>query len=189
MKQVVLNIAIMMMLAPALSTTGLHALDLPDDAFVLLAEAAADPCSICADRKIQKAFEIMDNILVPGTVIQTDEHCRLIKIAAGKDNEFSLSCYPPDTLTAFLTEDEQPPVVVFAFYTPQNRLVGIAETDYTDRPTADQFHDSRPGTVYEGRIRLIPYKYGDGPTYNYFQQTNKLMIHCRVLQLKPMLSK
>ncbi|MBN2299377.1 MAG: hypothetical protein JXM72_12325, partial [Deltaproteobacteria bacterium] len=169
-------------------TTCLHALDLPDDAFVLLAEAAADPCSICAEHKQIKAFEIMNRWFVPGKEIQTDERCLLIKTAAADDNEFSLNCYPSVALNDSLTTGEQPPQIVFTFYTPQKRLVGISETDYTDRPLADLFHASKPGTVYEGRIRLIPYTYGDGPAYIYFQQRHKLMIHCRVLELKPVSS-
>ena len=164
-----------------------YAMDLPDDAFQLFAEATVDPCSICAEQKREKAFHIMNDRFIPGRVIQTDDNCRLIK--TGSDNDLSLSCYPSDALNTSITDDEQLPQVVFSFHTRQKRLVGIAETDYTDAPAADLFHASKPGTVYEGRIIIIPYKYGDGPAYNYFQQSNKLLIHCRVLQLDPVLSR
>ena len=164
-----------------------HALDLPDDAFQLLAQATVDSCLLCAEQKREKAFRILNETLIPGRVIQTDESCLLIK--AGSDNDLSLSCYPSEALIASILQDERLPQVVFSFYTPQNSLVGVSETDYTDAPAADLLHTSMPGTVYEGRIRLIAYKYGDGTTFNYFQQTNKLLIHCRVLQLEPVLAK
>lgn len=170
-------------------TMHLHAMDLPEEAFALLAEAAADPCSICAWNKTKKAFEILNRSLVPGAQILTGGRCRIVKTAAGNNNELSLSCYPSDTLTASLAEQEKPPDVVFAFYTPQERLVGISEADYTDRSVAQIFHDSKPGSAYDGKIILIPYAYGDGPTYNYFQEAHRLMIHCKVLQLTPLISR
>jgi len=178
-----------LLISPVLSISWLYALDLPDDAFVLLAEAAAETCSICAENKVKKACEIMDAFFVPGTVIQIDEQCHLIKPATGKINELSLSCYPFDALAASLAKHEHPPLLVFAFYTPEKRLIGIQESDYTAPPTADLLHDSNPGTSYEGRVRLIPYAYGDGPTYNYFLQTNKLLIHCKVEHIRPVLHK
>jgi hypothetical protein len=184
-----LRIFMMTILAPAFFMPYSYALDLPDDAFQLLAQAAADPCSICAEQKREQAFRILNDRFIPGRVIKTDVDCRLIKAGSDDNNNLSLSCYPSDALMTSITDDEQLPQVVFTFHTQQKRLVGILETDYTEAPAADPFHSSESGTVYDGRIRLIAYKYGDGPTYNYFQETNTLLIHCRILKLKPVLSK
>jgi len=182
MKRISLFLVLMLALAARYS----YALDLPDDALRLLAEASADPCSICVKQKLEKAFTAMNVRFSPGLVINSDDKCRLVKIDSGDDNELSLACYPPDTLKKSLKEGEEPPQLIFRFYTPGKRLVGICDNDYTSKAIADSYHASKPGTLFEGRIRLIPYKYGDGPTYNYFQQTNKLLIHCRVVQLKPL---
>jgi hypothetical protein len=184
-----MRIPVMFILTIALTIHCSYALDLPDDALGLLAEASADPCSICVKQKLTRAFKIIDEMFIPGGVMETDVACRLVKTVSGDDNELSLTCYPSDALITSIKDDEQLPQLVFRFYTPQKRLVGISTTDYTDNSTEDLFHASNPGTIFTGRIKLIVYKYGDGPTYNYFYETNKLLIHCRVLHLVPVLSK
>jgi hypothetical protein len=180
------RISVMLFLILSLPTSYSHALDLPESALQLLAEASADPCSICARQEKEKAFAIMNTVFVPGQVINSDDSCQLLKGESGDENEISLTCYPSAVLLKSLKEGEKLPQIVFRFYTPGKRLVGISDKDYTDKTTADLFRSSRPGTVYKGRIKLIPYKYGDGPAYNYFPQTNKLLVHCVVLQLEPM---
>lgn len=175
-----------LLLTLALVASNSYALDLPDDIIRLLAEVSVDPCSICVKQKLDKAFTAMNARLNPGLVIKSDDKCALVKVEPGDDNELSMTCYPPDTLRESLKEGEELPQLIFKFYTPEKRLVGISENDYTSRVLADLYHSSKPGTVFEGSIKLVPYKYGNGPTYNYFQQANKLLIHCTVLQLKPL---
>jgi hypothetical protein len=185
MRRALSRICVLFVLALALAIHCSYALDLPNDALQLLAETTVDPCTICAKQKLKKAFKIMNDRFTPGLVMKSDDSCRLMKSGAGDDNEISLTCYPSNTLFKSIKEGEKLPRIIFTFYTPQKRLVGISDNDYTDKPTADLYHASRLGTVFEGRIKLIPYKYGDGPTYNYFQKTNTLQIHCVVLQLNP----
>lgn len=186
MMRPMMRISLMLVLMSAMALNCSHAMGLPDEALLLLAESTVDPCSICAKQTMDKAFRIMNDRCIPGLVMESDENCRWVKADANGDNELSLTCYPSDTLTKSLKDGESLPLLVFKFYTPQNRLVGISDKDYTDTPLADLYHASRSGTVFDGRIRLIPYLYGDGPTYNYFQKTNKLLFHCVVLQLKPL---
>jgi hypothetical protein len=175
----------MLMLASILIIDNSYAFDLPHDALQLLAETTVESCSICAKQKMEKAFSIFNSRFMPGQIIKSDDTCRFVKMDAGDDNEMSLTCYPSDALIKSLKDGEMLPKIVFKFYTPQQRLVGISENDYADKRIADLFHELKPGTVFEGRIKLIPYKYGDGPTYNYFPQMNRLQIHCAVLELKP----
>jgi hypothetical protein len=183
MKRISMFLVLMLVLAARYS----YALDLPDDALRLLAEASVDPCSICVKQKLEKAFIAMNVRFSPGLVINSDDKCRLVKVDTGDDNGLSMTCYPPDTLKKSLKEGEELPQLIFRFYTPYKRLVGISEDDYTNKTIADLYHAAKPGTVFEGRIRLIPYKYGDGPTYNYLLQTNRLLVHCVVLQLNPLI--
>jgi hypothetical protein len=35
-------------------------------------------------------------------------------------------------------------------------------------------------------LEIVEFKYGDGPTYNYYPTGNQLQIHCRILSLTPM---
>lgn len=181
------RISMFLVLMLALLARYSYALDLPDDALRLLAEASVDPCAICVKQKLEKAFTTMNVRFSPGLVINSDDKCRLVKGDTGDDDELLMSCYPPDTLKKSLKEGEEPPQFIFRFYTPEKRLVGISENDYTDKTIADLYHASKPGTVFEGRIKLVPYKYGDGPTYNYLLQTNRLLVHCVVLQLNPLI--
>jgi len=180
-----LKTSVMLMLALTLIVPCVYALDLPSEALQLIAETTVDPCTICAKQKLKRAFKIMNDRFIPGLVMKSDDSCRLMKSGTGDENEISLTCYPSDALVKSLRAGEKLPQIIFKFYTPQKRLVGISDNDYTNKSTADLFHASRPGTVFEGRVKLIPYKYGDGPTYNYFQESNILQIHCVVLQLTP----
>ncbi|HNU74454.1 MAG: hypothetical protein BWZ01_00425 [Deltaproteobacteria bacterium ADurb.BinA179] len=168
-------------LATAVSTP--HACGLPEEPLLLLAEAAADPCSICADQKKKKAFAMLNERLAPGLEIDSSDACRLVK--ADRENALHLTCYPSDALVDSLSEGAEPPQVVFTFHTPQHKLVGISEGDYTGREAADLYLSSPEGAVFDGRIRLIGYKYGDGAVFNYFPQANRLQIHCTVSRLKP----
>jgi hypothetical protein len=180
-----LKTTVMLVLALTLTMQCVYALDLPSGALQLIAETTEDPCTICAEQKLKRAFKIMNDRFIPGLVMKSDDSCRLMKSGTGDENEISLTCYPSDTLEKSVRAGEKLPQIIFKFYTPKKGLVGISDNDYTNKPTADLFHTSRPGTVFEGRLKLIPYKYGDGPTYNYFQESNILQIHCVVLQLTP----
>lgn len=171
---------LVLVLVPAAS--GPHAGELPEDPLILLAQTTADPCSICADQKRKKAFHALDEKFVPGFEIVSSEACRLVKTDQG--NALSLSCYPSDALVNSLNEDEEMPQVVFTFYTPQQKLVGISDNDLTGKLISDLYQASPAGTVFEGRLRLIGYPYGDGLTFNYFQQANRLRFHCIVSELK-----
>ena len=175
---------VMLIVALAAAASVAHALDLPYDAFRLLAATTAEPCTICVKQDLEKAFAIMNASLAPGIEMRSDSACSFVKTAEGDENALTLSCYPPETFVKSLKADEKAPQVVLVFYTPDRRLVGISETDFTGRETAETYRAAPAGTVFEGRIRLIPYKYGDGPAYNYFRSTNKLRIHCVLVEIR-----
>lgn len=162
-----------------------YALSLPDDALKLLAEAQTEPCSICARQKVEKAFTLMNESLMPGHEITGDNDCLFKKTGNGNENELVLSCYPVEALKKSVKDSGALPQIVFRFYSTQNHLVGISEANYTKTPVTALFRKSPAGTAFSGQVRLILYKYGDGPTFNYFQHTNKLLIHCEILHLEP----
>lgn len=180
-----MKIPLLIILAMVVRSQYAPALDLPDAAFGLIAEAAGEPCSICKQQKLAKAFAILDEWFFPGLILQPDHSCRFIKTASGGDNELSLGCYPSASLKESAGAGANLPLLVFRFHSSQEHLVGIPETDYTDTSAADIYAASKPDTAFEGRIKLIEYAYGDGATFNYFEQTHTLLIHCTVEQLKP----
>ncbi len=160
------------------------AMDFPPDALKLVAAAASDPCSICARQQLKKAFALLNERFPAGSVMSTDAGCRMVKTGEHGFPELSPTCYPDAGEVESLGEGQTLPRVVFTFYTPQDRLVGISQKDYTDAATAERYRASSPGTVFDARLRLIPYRYGDGPSYNYFLQTHTLRFHCVVLEMK-----
>lgn len=172
---------IMIMLLPAVPFS--HAHDLPEEPLVLLTEAAEDPCSICAEQKRRQAFKILDEYFVPGREIGGSETCRMMK--PDRENALVLTCYPSASLRDSLDHSGKATQVVFTIYTPENRLVGIPESGYTGKAVYDLYRASPAGTVFEGRIRFIEYAYGDGLTFNYFRQENRLQFHCVAVELKP----
>ncbi len=177
-------ISLILLHAALIDMSSACAVILPDEAFSLLAEASVDPCSICAKQKVEKAFTILTGSLVPGLALDANEECLFKK--AGQDDEFelSLSCYPSEKLVKILKERETLPRIVLKFYSQDKHLVGISRENYTPKSITDLYRSSPKGAVFVGSLRLIPYKYGDGPTYNYFLQENKLLIHCVVMRLK-----
>ncbi len=163
-----------------------YAFDLPDEALRLIAETTTDPCPICVEQKLKEAFAIMEARLQPGLVVETDEHCWLKKIDPKDVFEFSLTCYPSVRLMQTIGQGQKLPDVAFVFHTSEKFLVGISEKDYTDERIIDRFRKLPPGTLFKGQVRLISYKYGDGPSFNYYQTSNRVQIHCTILGLSPL---
>ena len=133
------------------------AVDLPERCVRLLVESNEDPCSICAKASREKAFQTLEAVFRPGRIIKSSPACRF-------------------THTDVL--------LTFRAHTAENHLVGIAASDYTEARTADLLTSSPTETLFEGSLEIIAYRYGDGPTYNYFPSMSHLQVHCRILELK-----
>lgn len=161
------------------------AVDLPSEAFGLLAQAAVEPCAICAEQQRKKALAIMQRVFVPGRELTTDAACRLVKAGQGVEQELTLTCYPPAVLMETLPEGARPPRLAFTFHTRAKHLVGIAQNDFTDAALAATYHAAPSGTIFEGKIRYTTYKYGDGPAFNFSPKTNTLQVHCVLVRINP----
>jgi hypothetical protein len=184
MRRTVKAYCMAMFLAVFAPVQALCAMDLPYDALKLMAAAAADPCSLCAQQELKKALALLNERCPAGFVMSTDAGCRMVKGGEHGSPELSLTCYPAAGEMESLGEGQSLPRIVFTFYTPQDRLVGIARKDYTDAAAAELYRAATPGAVFDVRLRLIPYRYGDGSTYNYFPKTHTLRFHCAILEMK-----
>ena len=149
------------------------ALDLPEEAFQLLAESASDPCSICAEETRKKAFQVLDDAFKPGRILKSNHLCQFMRTDACGENELVLTCY----LTS-------PPLLTFRFHTAEKHLVGIRATDFTEKRFASEYCSVATGTHFEGALEIIAYRYGDGPSYNYYCAGNHIQVHCRILDIK-----
>ena len=148
-----------------------------DQPLLLLNESSQETCSICAEQKKRKAFGLLDEALLPGTVIAGDQRCVFIRASEQSQNEMLLSCDSlPDR--GFRTP------VILQFHTPSQRLIGVSKEDFTDEKTAAEVNSAPRGTRYKGSVVLIDYPYGDGLTYNYHVKNNQLHIHCLIRSLQ-----
>ena len=148
------------------------ALDLPDEAFRLLAESASDPCSICAKETREQAFQLLNSAFIPGRILKSNHLCQFMRTDACGENELVLTCY--------LTSS---PLLTFRFHTTEKHLVGICTTDFTEKRFASEYCSGTTGTRFEGALEIIEYRYGDGPSYNYYCAGNNIQVHCKILGL------
>ncbi len=144
---------------------------LPIEAFALLTESAADSCAVCARELREKAFRILDDSFRPGRIVRSDESSRFVRVAGGA-HELILSSWP-----------RSDPWFTFRFHTTDDRLVGIAETDLTDRTIADRCLSFPEGAFFHGAVKIIPFAYGDGAAWLYYPSNNHLQVHCRIVQI------
>jgi hypothetical protein len=153
------------------------ALALPQEAFQLLAENASDPCSICARETREKAFRLLNSSFKPGKILKSNNLCQFIRTGACGENELALTCYPTPL-----------PLLTFRFHTAANHLVGISTTDFTEKRLANEYFSATTGARFEGTLRIVTYRYGDGPSYNYYLAGNHIQVHCTILDIKQIIA-
>jgi hypothetical protein len=151
-------------------------LDFPEKPLRLIAESAKDSCSICARQTREKAFQLLEEQFPAERILATTGSCRLVWTALSEENELELSCDFP--------EKESLPLLTLRFHTSANHLVGISPSDFTEEGIAREYLSAAPGTVFEGIIKTIAFRYGDGTTYNYSASRRVIQVHCRLLTLK-----
>jgi len=177
---------LIMIMMIATGVCSAYSMEPPDhDALLLIASSATDPCTICAKQNLKKALAILDKDLAPGLEFNADESCMFVKPVSVKACDLYMSCYPTEVLEALKGKGDVLPKIVFTFHTEKSHLVGVAKKDYTNPIIEKLYNDLAPGRVFKACIRLIPYRYGDGHAYNYYRQSNKLQIHCMVVELEP----
>jgi hypothetical protein len=156
-----------------------------DGAFHLLAESSVDPCAICSKETRGKAFQMLNRELLPGRIFKTSTDCLLLR-STSNENDLAPVCYPAGAPVKTREGEGQLPRVAFRFHTSAKHLVGIAEKDFTGEQVAVGHLSAPSGTLFSGVLEIVEYKYGDGPTYNYYPTTNQVQVHCRLLDLKPL---
>ena len=142
----------------------------------LIAEIAGDSCSICARQLRESAFQLFEAQFPAERVFKTTDSCRLVRTALSEENELDLSCDFPG--------EESLPLLTFRFHTSTNHLVGIFPADFTEESIAGEYLSAAPETVFEGILKTIGFRYGDGTTYNYSATREVIQVHCRLLTLR-----
>lgn len=145
--------------------------DIPAEALDLLTQSTKDSCSICAETRRKKAFDQLDEVYRPGTILSSTQTSRFMQVRDGEDEL---------TLTSFLRSE---PRLTFRFHSASNHLVGIAADDYTDEAVVQRLLSTPPDTAFAGRIAIVAYAYGDRATYLYSSSKNHLQVQCKILEL------
>lgn len=145
-----------------------------------VAGSFSEPCSICVEQNKKSSFQLLNMLLVPGKIISSEAECLFVRTPLCDENEFTLDCYDP---LFFNNEKKMYPHVVLKFHTSGIHQVGVESADFTSAEVENRFRRLGQNRPFGAQIRLISYKYGDGPAYNYYPQTNKLQVHCTVLKI------
>ena len=172
------GLSVLMLLAMVSSVIAREAeapavIELPKEAFQFLAESASDPCSICAKQTREKAFRILNAAFKPGRILRSNKLCQFMRTDACGENELVLTCYPTPL-----------PLLTFRFHTAEKHLVGVSMTNFTEERFASEYRWAAAGTLFEGALKIVEYRYGDGSAYNYYLVENHIQVHCKILDLK-----
>jgi hypothetical protein len=164
-------------------------MDRLDGALTLLAESGVDPCPICGKETRNKAFRMLNAELMPGRVVKTSAGCLLVSATtSSNESELAPSCYRARAPVKKKEGEGEAslPRVTFRFHTDVRHLVGVAPADFTVEDVVADYRSAPAGMRFSGVLEIVEFKYGDGPTYNYYPNGNQLQIHCRVFSLTPM---
>ena len=151
-------------------------LTLPEPALRLIAESAAESCSICARQLQDRAYDLLDRDFPLGRFLTTAESCLLLRSSSAEENELVLSCDP--------ASKEPLPFLIFRFHTQARHLVGISAGDFTPDGPAAEYFAARPGTAFEGTLKIIAFRYGDRPSFSYSASRGAIQVHCQLITLR-----
>lgn len=154
----------------------------------LIIDSYSEKCRICAKKTRNRAFKILNQYFYKGRIIQSRSDCSFIKTYINRNNELLPECYKTREIYRNTPEKgvEEFPLITFKFHTKKNHLIGILQKDYTHQKFEDIYRKSTYKDRFFIKIKIIYYKYGDGPTCNYFRDKNQLQVHCKILDMNLM---
>lgn len=147
--------------------------EFPAHALYLLTKSTTDSCAVCAEKRRNEAFELLDGFYRPGSIVTNGPTAHFFRVPGG-ENELALTSY-----------DRAAPKLTFRFHSSVSHLVGIAAADLTDQSVVDLLDAASDGTKWQGTLQLAEYAYGDGATFLYFPANDHLQIQCKVLEITP----
>ncbi len=147
-----------------------------NEAIELLAKSIDESCDICVEQILKKAFSLLDRDLTPGKTIVTSAACLFEKAVSTEVNELTASCYSGNTGPAPY------PILTFRFHTLAEKLAGVSAADLTENQKTSEYRANNGG-LFEGKIQIVEFRYGDGHTFHYFRKTHHLQVHCKLMDL------
>lgn len=144
---------------------------IPPEAVELLNKSMTDSCSVCVRDLRRRAFRLLGERYPPGVIVTSDSLSWFIRAPSG-ENEMILAPHRPGD-----------PMLTFRFHTTDDHLVGISESDLTEKSLADRYRSAAAGTRFQGALEVVAFAYGDGPTFLYHASNNRVEVHCRILAI------
>jgi hypothetical protein len=151
-------------------------LSFPETALRLLAESAVESCSICARQMRERAYDLLDREFPPEKVLAASASCLLRRSPSTEENELMLSCDPAGK--------DPLPLLIFRFHTPGRHLVGISPDDFTAAGPETEYLAAAPGAAFEGVLKIIPFRFGNRPSFIHSPSRGVIQVHCQLMGLR-----
>jgi hypothetical protein len=139
----------------------------PQDALYLLYKSRDEKCPVCQAGMRKKAFAELSRAFFPGKRISG-------RFLVQRDEDNVRFLY-----------GRFPSWVTLRFHFKGRRWVGIADKDLSDPGLGAKVLSEPDGTWFTGSVVLVPYPYGDGPTFDWMPRSGMLEIHCRLEKMEP----
>lgn len=157
----------------------------PIMALKLFADARIDKCPICAENLLKKGISLFSREFPPGRKFAAGTSCGFEVLGDEKRNELVLSCMKK---RAFYKKDEGGnelffPLIVFRYHTEGQQMVGIDRAYLTSRENREIILKKERNSGFRGSILIVPYRYGDGRTFIFEKKENRLVVHCKILEV------
>jgi hypothetical protein len=149
-------------------------------AFELLARSADDSCASCARDHQRSAFEVLEERFPPGKIVRSDSLLSFQR-APQSDDELILVWGAADGSTWSTWRARHR--LTLQFHTAEDHLVGIAEADMTDEGLALLCRSTPDSVALHGALEIVPFAYGDGPSFLFTPSAQRIQIQCRILEL------
>jgi hypothetical protein len=158
---------------------------IPREASRMIAESNIEKCSICRNKLRKDAFSAINPVLSPGSLIKTGDSYTFVKNDNCGADEFMLTCATDREMIKDKDGKEigLSPIAVFRFHSEKNRMIGISKEEYSGKKDRGVFHSIKKNSEFHGEIVIIKYAYGDGPSYNFNARENKIIVHCRIINI------
>jgi hypothetical protein len=143
--------------------------DFPEEITGLLTAAEADSCGVCIREKRADAFELAEEWFAPETTVQvgTGDGWRVLP-----GGEMELHFGPASDTS---------PTLSFRFHTDDIHLVGIMPEHFTDPELVARILARPPGELGSETLEVVPFAYGDGASFIFDADKNRLQVQCRIL--------
>jgi len=164
--------------------------ELLDKAYNDICRSYVEMCVDCKKKLRDKAFSVIASVYFPDEEIAASAENKFVINEECQSNEFMLESmvarpkYVNNTGIKYKGELFYP-TVVFKYYSEKNKLVGINKSDWTNKSIDEKFDALKLSKKpFTGKIKLIAFQYGDKESFNFEVKTNRIVVHCKIIEMQ-----